>query len=121
MMNQAVPRWMNRILIWIVPLTEIVIVILLLFKRTQWCGLVSSVLLMSMFTLYVGAVVFHFSDRVTCSCGGVLKRMSWEVHLVFNVVVTLVAGLGVRLSSIKPLTSGSCSILGDRNLNVRSQ
>lgn len=98
MMNQALPRWINRALIWLVPLSEIVIVVFLLFKRTQLYGLVASVLLMSLFTLYVGAVVFHFFDRVPCSCGGVLESMTWESHLVFNVMVTLVAGVGVSLT-----------------------
>ena len=95
MLNQPLPRWINRILIWFIPTVEIIIVFLLVFKRTQWYGLASSALLMIAFTIYVAAVVLHFFDRVPCSCGGVLRSMSWEGHLVFNLFFTVLSGVGV--------------------------
>lgn len=99
MLNQPLPSWINRALIGGVPALEIAIVLLLIFKRTQRYGLMASAILMSAFTIYVGAVVFHFFGRVPCSCGGVLKSMSWEVHLIFNLAFTVMAVIGAWIAA----------------------
>jgi hypothetical protein len=98
MFNQPLPRLINQALVWLVPSAEIIVVFLLVFKSTQRLGFIGSALLMSVFTIYVGAMVFHFFDRVPCSCGGVLRSMSWERHLVFNIFFTTLAFVGVVVS-----------------------
>lgn len=79
------------ILAWLVPAVEIVIVLLLAFKRTLLLGLYASFGLMVVFSVYIFLIV-NFADRVPCSCGGILEKMSWEQHLVFNLVFV---GLGL--------------------------
>ncbi len=39
---------------------------------------------MVMFTAYI-VLITRFSDYVPCSCGGVLEKLSWDQHLVFNI------------------------------------
>ncbi|MEJ0031509.1 MAG: MauE/DoxX family redox-associated membrane protein [Bacteroidota bacterium] len=39
---------------------------------------------MVMFTAYI-VVITRFSEYTPCSCGGVLEKMSWDQHLVFNI------------------------------------
>jgi hypothetical protein len=51
-----------------------------------------------MFTGYIIAIT-RFSDNVPCSCGGVLQTMSWNQHMVFNIVFILLALTGVFLHS----------------------
>ncbi len=95
MMNQPLPGFVARVLIWAVSFSELIIVMLLTFSSLRWYGMVCSLVLMLLFTIYVGAVVLHFFHRVPCSCGGVLKSMGWEVHLVFNLFFVGLSLVGV--------------------------
>lgn len=81
---------------WALPLAELIIVALLLIKRTQLIGLYASFFLMALFTGYIYAML-HFSYYVPCSCGGVLSMMSWNQHLLFNIVFTALAFTGILI------------------------
>ncbi|HEV3249306.1 MAG TPA: MauE/DoxX family redox-associated membrane protein [Puia sp.] len=84
--------------IWVVPTIEIIIAGLLPFPTTKLFGLYASFSLMTMFTAYIFAIL-RFSEFIPCSCGGVLSRMSWTVHLWFNVTCILLALTGIILQS----------------------
>ena len=53
-------------------------------------------LLMVLFTVYIGSILF-FSESVPCSCGGIISKLSWDEHLIFNVAFTILSGLGIYL------------------------
>lgn len=86
---------------WLVPVTECIIVLLLIFNKTRLTGLVASFTLMLAFTVYI-YMILHFSSHVPCSCGGVLAMMGWTQHFWFNVFFTLLALTGILLMVIKP-------------------
>ncbi|OQP67794.1 MauE/DoxX family redox-associated membrane protein [Niastella populi] len=67
----------------LLPLTEILLVLLLIVPRWRLKGLYSSVLLMLSFTIYI-IIILSFSDKLPCSCGGAISLLSWQQHLVFN-------------------------------------
>lgn len=77
-----------------VPGLEILIAILLTIHKYRIPALYSSFTLMVMFTAYI-YIILNFSDFVPCSCGGVLEKLSWTQHLVFNLVFMLLAGVAV--------------------------
>lgn len=79
---------------WIIPLFELIIAILLSNNTTRLKGFYCSFFLMLLFTGYIYSML-HFSNYVSCSCGGVLSKMSWSQHLVFNVIFTLIALTGI--------------------------
>lgn len=85
-------------IIWIIPITEILIAIGLSFKRFRRVGLMTACTLMVMFTAYI-YIILHYSSFVPCSCGGVLEKMSWNEHLIFNIVFIILAVLGVFITS----------------------
>lgn len=87
------------VLAWAVPLAEIIIAIMLVFKRTVMPGLFAAFSLMVMFTAYI-FIVLQFSDHKPCACGGVLSAMSWSQHLVFNGVFVGLGVLGIVLQHI---------------------
>jgi len=68
----------------LVPSVEIIIAILLCFKQSRLAGLYASFSLMVMFTAYIIAIT-RFSQFIPCSCGGILQKMSWNQHLLFNI------------------------------------
>ena len=79
----------------LVPLIELLISLMLLFPKSRFAGLYAALCLMTMFTAYI-FIVLHFSSFVPCSCGGILEKMSWNVHLVFNFFFIILALTGLR-------------------------
>ncbi|GGB23756.1 MauE/DoxX family redox-associated membrane protein [Puia dinghuensis] len=79
------------------PLVEIVVAVLLIIPSTRHKGLYTSLILMSVFTIYVAYVNFLASHR-PCACGGVLKGLKWRQHLIFNIIFTLIALAGIWLN-----------------------
>ena len=68
-----------------VIIAEIVIALLLCYKRWRLIGLYASFGLMIAFTVYI-YLILNYSDFIPCSCGGILEKMGWTEHLIFNVV-----------------------------------
>lgn len=87
------------IIAWLVPGLEIAISILLLFQRFRTHALYFAFTLMVMFTAYI-YIILNFSDFVPCSCGGVLEKLNWTQHLIFNLAFILLAGTAIFLSAL---------------------
>jgi len=81
---------MAPIVAWSIPMVELAIAVLLFFPRLRRAGLWSSLALMLLFTGYLGYMILFTKDR-PCSCGGVIQKMSWNQHLIFNSVFILLA------------------------------
>ena len=94
------------LVIWSIPLAEIITSIFLIFKRTRLAGLYLSFFLLLLFTGYV-FIMLRYSSYLPCSCGGVLSIMSWKQHLIFNLVFTglSLAGIIVQNSTSKKVIS----------------
>jgi uncharacterized membrane protein YphA (DoxX/SURF4 family) len=75
---------------WLVPLVELFIAILLVFPKSRIYGLLAALSMMIMFTAYI-FIILNYSAFVPCSCGGILEKMDWTEHLIFNFVFVIVA------------------------------
>jgi hypothetical protein len=75
---------------WLLPVTELAISTLLFIPKTRQSGLLISTLVMSIFTIYIGYML-AFKPHLPCSCGGVIRQLTWKEHLVFNILFTLLA------------------------------
>ena len=84
MHNQPLPWWFTSLLIYLLPSVEALIVIGLLFDNYRLVALIISLFLMLLFTAYTTLILFHVFPRVPCSCGGVIKNLTWRQHLFFN-------------------------------------
>jgi len=93
-------REYGNILAWLIPVAEITISTLLFFPKTRKVGLWGSLFLMLAFTGYLTYMIF-FSEVRPCSCGGVIEKMTWNQHFIFNIFFTLLAGLGLWLNRKK--------------------
>lgn len=83
---------------WFIPLIEIIIAVLLAIRRTLLPGLYASFSLMLMFSIYI-LVILNFTDRVPCSCGGILEKMGWTTHLVFNIGFVILGLVAIILQT----------------------
>lgn len=87
-----------KLIAWGLPAVEILISLLLVFKRTKLIGLYASFFMMSLFTAYL-IIMLKFSYHIPCSCGGVLQNLSWNDHIVFNAFFIVIAGAGALLKA----------------------
>ena len=95
----------STLTVWLVPLSELFTATLLIITKKRLIGLYMSFFLMLLFTLYIYSML-HFSYYIPCSCGGVLSKMSWNQHLLFNIVFTGLALIGIILEK-KPIPNSS--------------
>jgi hypothetical protein len=65
--------------------------------RTRKLGLYISLGLMMAFTGYISYMMIFIPD-LPCSCGGVISKMTWGQHLIFNVFFMLLALTGILLN-----------------------
>lgn len=94
-----------------IPGGELLAAGLLLFASKRRFGLWLAFLLMILFSLYV-AYVLLFAPELPCTCGGIIRNLTWPQHLVFNLVFTGLAAWGLHLTSNK--TTGSNSAILSR-------
>ena len=83
-------------LVWAVPAVELAISLLFFVPRFRLAALYASLSLMTLFTAYIVAILY-FSPYVPCSCGGILEKLGWTEHLVFNLVFIVLAVAGILL------------------------
>lgn len=69
---------------------ELIIAAFLLVPKLRLIGLYASLGMMSAFTVYI-YLILNYSDFVPCSCGGILEKLGWTEHLIFNIICILVA------------------------------
>lgn len=96
MLNQLFPYQVAILLTWLVPATEIILALALLFPQIRRASLFSSLLLLLIFSLYITISMSGIFGRIPCSCGGILGEMSYRIHLIFNVCFIIIAWMGLR-------------------------
>ncbi len=82
-----------------VPVVEILIALMLAIEKLRLAGLYASFSLMTAFSAYIISIT-RFSDYIPCSCGGILQKMTWNQHLVFNCLFILLAAIGISTSGM---------------------
>jgi uncharacterized membrane protein YphA (DoxX/SURF4 family) len=102
MNNQPFPNWMTPYLVWSIPIIEVLIAIGLMFEKTRVPAFYSSFVLMMAFTIYTVAILLHSFSYVPCSCGGVIRKLTWPQHLVFNLFFVGISVLGIWLKKRDP-------------------
>ena len=97
MNNQPFPNWMTPYLVIIIPVAEVLIAVALIFEKTRVPALYASFVLMMAFTIYTVTVLLHAFKYIPCSCGGVIKKLTWPQHLFFNLFFVALSLLGIWL------------------------
>ena len=81
---------------WALPLIEIIISFLLFIPACRFLGLYASLILLSVFNLYLGYMVLFTTAR-PCGCGGVISSLTWPQHILFNLLFILHSVFGILL------------------------
>lgn len=80
-----------------VPIIEILLALLLALPKFRNSALLASYGLMIMFSTYI-FIILNYSPYVPCSCGGILEKMDWNQHLIFNLAFAFFALIAVYFS-----------------------
>lgn len=78
------------LLSWFIPLTEFVLVGMLLSDKWRKTGLYLSFSLLLVFQLYISAMLVS-GLKLPCTCGGLISRLQWKEHLIFNAAFMLLS------------------------------
>lgn len=87
----------STFLTYAVPAAEFIAVILLILPLTRKAGLYVSMFLMTLFTGYIGLVQLNYYHKVPCTCGGIISSLTWNEHLLLNIFILLLTGIGIWL------------------------
>lgn len=83
------------IVAWMVPLTELMIISLLLIPSTRLKGLYAATALLVLFTGYL-VYMLLFSPHLPCQCGGIISALDWKTHLLVNLFLLVATGIAIR-------------------------
>jgi hypothetical protein len=105
MNNQPFPNWMTPFLVWSIPFIEVLIAVGLIFEKTRVQSFYASLTLMLAFTIYTVAILLHSFKYIPCSCGGVIRKLTWPQHLFFNLFFVGISLLGIILKKREPVNA----------------
>lgn len=94
-----------------VLIVELVIALILAIPKSRYVAMLASFGLMLMFTAYI-IVILNYSSFLPCSCGGILEKLGWKEHLIFNITFTILAALAsVFMATNKSKTALKLAII----------
>lgn len=76
--------------------SELGLAVMLMISRYRRIALYGCFSIMVMFTVYIAAIL-NLGVFIPCSCGGVLEKLGWTEHLIFNCVFVVLALVGIIL------------------------
>jgi hypothetical protein len=85
---------------WLLPIAELTIVVALTVTYTRLYGLYASLFLLLLFTFYI-TVMLLSGVNLPCSCGGIIRELSWQQHFVFNLLFIALSIAGIVLQRTK--------------------
>jgi putative oxidoreductase len=101
--NQPLPNSWTPFLVWGIPFLEIAISAAVAFEYTRLLGFYAALVMMILFTIYSILILTHFFPYIPCSCGGVIRKLTWPQHLILNLLYMALSILGIILQRSKHL------------------
>ena len=99
----------SPVLAILLPLSELVIATLLFFPASRRIGAFASLIIMLLFTTYIGWAIL-LDVKLPCSCGGILQSLNWRQHLWLNIFLTLLAWIMLSMQKKTPETESNFSL-----------
>ena len=96
MRKQLFPVWASDFLAYLVPIGALGTAGLLLY-RVRW-GLWASVALLSSFSAYIVVYLTEIYKKQTCSCAGIFASLDYSGHLIFNLCMLVITGIGLYMN-----------------------
>lgn len=97
-LSPLIPDKLVQVIAISLPCVEIFLAVGLCLNKTRKTSSLIAFTLMFTFTIYLLTLVIFFDD-VPCSCGGVLGKISYTTHIIFNTLFTIIAGFTYIISN----------------------
>ena len=97
MNNQPIPKSWTPFLVRFIPSAELAVGVLLAFDRARILGFLVSAVFMLVFTVYTVVILLHGFDYIPCTCGGMIRALSWPQHLWLNSFFLLLSLAGLLM------------------------
>lgn len=81
---------------FLVIIAELELVLALSLRVSRIKALYLSVGLMTVFTTYI-ILILNFSSFIPCSCGGILEKLGWTEHMIFNLFFIFIGSCNLLL------------------------
>jgi len=91
-----------KIIGWAVPVLELLVALLIIVNKTSRFGLKLFVMLMLIFTVYIG-IMLLLADRLPCHCNILIQQLSWSEHIIFNVAFIAIAFFAIHVLGIQQI------------------
>lgn len=112
-LNQPFSDRLGYILIYTLPILEVLTVLALVSEKFLKVGLTLSTFLMTAFTGYIGIALLGAWEKLPCGCGSVISGMTWEQHFFFNLFFLILSGWGLYLwQKLRDSNAGSEAVEG---------
>lgn len=105
MRNQPLPHWLTQPLTVVIPLAQLITVACLISEKFRRTGLFASIVLLTLPTFYIIALLLQFFPWVPCSCGNAFRWLSWQQLLWLHLSFLSLTGLALRLMVTKRFSS----------------
>ena len=87
-------KYAEPFLSWLLPVSELSVAMLLLIQKLRLAGLYIALGLLTVFTVYLFIMLLS-GVNLPCSCGGVIKYLSWKAHVIFNLFFIALTAVGI--------------------------
>ncbi|MBE8722307.1 MauE/DoxX family redox-associated membrane protein [Sphingobacterium pedocola] len=94
---QPFANWVGEILFWLIPFIELTLIFMLINTKTAKRGLVFSVILSGIFTLYL-VLAWQGVIGEVCICAGILTQYGFGNHILFNLAFIIPGITALALS-----------------------
>ena len=101
MQSPLIPGLLINFLSYAVPAVEFLAAFLLAIEKTRLLGFYFSYIIMFSFSVYLILLVAFYSGNIPCACGGILGKLGYTAHIVFNVAFCVAAFFSIRIMSKK--------------------
>lgn len=86
MMTAHIPEVIAEIIAMVIPISEAILVVLLILNQTKRLALIISLFLLLVFTVYI-IYMKLWLPKLPCSCGGIIQKLTWNQHLLLNIII----------------------------------
>jgi putative oxidoreductase len=95
--NQPLPDNLTPTIAFLLPASELMTAVLLLWDKLRLIGLLLATVIMSVFTIYSILITAGVFENVPCACGGMIRGLSWPQHLLLNFSFLVIALVGLLM------------------------
>lgn len=88
MRSQPLPTLLRLPLTYLIPVLEVLFALFIMVKGLRRTGLLTTSILLLLFTVYVGYIKISGYEATTCPCGGLFSSLNWNQHLYVNSALT---------------------------------